>query len=127
MFKFSPFIRWLVTALFAFFIFFISSRPIDGAPSIPYLDKIAHFVVYAAFSLLIIWSLRATVMRSKLAILFLGAAIATGYGALMEYYQSFVPERSSEYLDIIANAAGAFITVLVCSNFFQVAEKKKVS
>lgn len=86
-------------------IFASSSRSSAGAPPIPGIDKLVHFVVYGLLATLFCragsgW--RAAVVA---------VLVTSTYGGLDEWHQSFVPGRSSEVLDWIADTSGAVLGV----------------
>ena len=86
-------------------IFASSSRSSAGAPPIPGIDKLVHFAVYGLLATLVCrigpgWR------AAAFAIL-----VASTYGALDEWHQSFVPGRSSEVMDWVADTSGAMLGV----------------
>lgn len=70
-------------------------------------DKTAHFLAYAALGASIVRALSGgrpsgmTVRRVAIA-----ALAATLYGASDEVHQAFVPDRTPEFLDLLADASG---------------------
>lgn len=99
---------WLPALAWAGTIFFLSSRSSlpEGPELIPGFDKVAHFGAYALLGLLLAHAVRATGLP-------LVAAVALGwlYGASDEWHQSFVPGRSVELLDWVADALGVLAGV----------------
>ncbi len=99
---------WLPALAWAGTIFFLSSRSRlpDGPDLIPHFDKVAHFGAYGLLGLLLAHAVRATGLP-------LAAAVALGwlYGASDEFHQSFVPGRSVELLDWVADALGVLAGV----------------
>ncbi|HUQ74984.1 MAG TPA: VanZ family protein [Burkholderiales bacterium] len=71
-------------------------------------DKVAHFGTFAVITALL-W--RGTAGRAPLAVL--GAVVA--FAALDELHQMFLPGRSAEVLDFVADAAAA---AAVCGVLF---------
>ena len=104
----------ILLKLYFFLITFISLAPIHlyfpgffehddtGHPFFDYipLDKVGHFIMYFVLGALII---KAYPRNQK--VLFLGVI----YGALMEIFQYFIPYRSFELMDMLANASGIMI------------------
>src|SRR5260370_26324194 len=84
-------------------LLFIGSHPIPQG-----WDKVAHFTLYAVITALL-W--RGTCGRAPLAVL----ASVVAFGALDEVHQIFVPTRSAELLDFVADAAAA---TAVCAVLF---------
>ena len=73
--------------------------------SLPYADKAAHFFFYGVMGFLCaMWRREsgAGVPAATMA----GVLFATGVGALDEFHQAWIPGRSMELLDWIADAAG---------------------
>src|SRR5262245_47385465 len=69
-------------------------------------DKLLHAVEYGTLAALVARALLGEGLTMAPAIL--GAAlIASAYGATDEYHQSFVPERSSDVTDWMADTVGA--------------------
>ena len=107
-----PLWLWGPVACYMALIFALSSMSAPPSP-MPSSDKVEHFVAYGGLGAL---ALRATT-GGTLAGLSRGAAaaawgIAAVYGITDEYHQSFVPERSSDAADALADAAGAATSVL---------------
>jgi VanZ family protein len=93
-------------------IFVVSSLP--DPPSPPGLsDKSGHFLAYVGLGAL---AVRATSGASVAGVTggAVGAAwaIATVYGAFDEVHQGFVPERTSDVRDWLADAIGAATAVV---------------
>ncbi len=110
-------------ALFAYLamIFFLSSLPGDDLPKIgfEYSDKLVHAAVYFVLTILFFYSLKYQSKSVKLrrnAILFSGV-FASVYGLSDEIHQFFVPMRSCEFLDWVADAAGAALAMLLLRRF----------
>ena len=77
-------------------------------------DKLAHAGSYALLTWLLIRGIskskNSPVSRRELLLVF---CFAAGYGAFMEWVQgTFFPNRSFEYYDMLANAAGAFFVAM---------------
>lgn len=93
---------WLPALAWAGAIFVLSSRPTLPAPQlIPHADKAAHFVAY-----LVGGALLAHAVLASGAPLALAVALGWLYGASDEWHQSFVPGRSVDVFDWIADALG---------------------
>lgn len=88
-------------------IFYLSSksRIPDAASEV---DKVVHFIAYFCLALM---TVRALHYKIKYPIILLCAAgvLATLYGVSDEIHQRFVPGRSFSYLDMVADASGAWI------------------
>jgi VanZ family protein len=106
---------WGPPALYAAIIFWLSSRSVVQDVSLLPLwlqiDKVQHGIAYAGLSALCLRALAdgrwsgVTLSRALAAI-----AVASVYGLSDEWHQSFVPERTAEAADLLADAAGATIS-----------------
>jgi len=76
-------------------LLFVTSHPIPQG-----FDKLVHFTVYSVITALL-W--RGTCGRAPLAVL----AAVVAFGAFDEIHQIFLPSRSAELLDFVADAAAA--------------------
>lgn len=106
-------LAWLPPALYVALIWWLSSQvlelrvPVD----IPMRDKVIHFFEYAFLGALIsravhvTWGSRGG--RSSMFALILSISL----GLLDELHQLFVPGRSGEILDLVADGAGVCVAV----------------
>jgi VanZ family protein len=104
----SRFLRLTLPALlYAGLIFLVSSlsRP-PGPPLVHGLDKAVHFTVYAGLGLLAARALAGHGVRPGRAALW-ALALSALYAASDEVHQAFVPGRSSEVWDWVADVLGA--------------------
>ncbi len=89
-------------------IFFLSAQ--SSFPMLPSglwsYDKVIHGCEYAVLGLLVS---RALAMLGAPARFALAVAIASLYGVSDELHQYFVPGRSSEVLDAVADACGSLV------------------
>ena len=109
----SSFGRWFWPLAIAALIFVASSRTRVASPAkIPHVDKIAHFMVYGLLGTLICRTQRlgtATAVWSLVA--------ASAYGVSDEWHQSFVPGRTTQLADWIADTAGAALAITLYSKW----------
>jgi VanZ family protein len=112
-------VSWIPAATGAIAIFIASAQPGTAYPQlgVPGVDKLVHFTVYGllgaacAFGLTRSCSVRAA--RMALA----AAAMAAAYGATDEAHQLFVPHRSFDWFDLVADAVGALVGAAVFARF----------
>lgn len=102
-------LRWLTTLAYAGVIFYLSSRTWGGAELFPHSDKLVHTILYAGLGFLCVWSLRATPLKGRAAVLPLAAAMAFCYGATDELHQSFVPGRTPSIVDLAFDGVGGVL------------------
>jgi VanZ family protein len=93
--------------LWAILIFILSSISLPPEPEIPYLDKLVHFVEYGLLSYLLARALKKSASKlSLINIFFLAVIITLLYGITDEVHQSFVPNRTYDIHDIVADGVG---------------------
>ena len=101
----------LATTAYCAFIFWLSSGPIPVPKAVSFvgLDKLAHVGAYGLLALLV-WMGMARSGRGHAArrMFWTAALFATLYGATDELHQYFVPTRTFDPADWLADAAGAF-------------------
>lgn len=104
---------WLPVILYAGIIFYFSSlsNPLpSGMPSFNYMDLLMHAGEYFILSLLLLRALRHSLVKRPF---LLSIAIASLYGITDEIHQLFVPGRMFAVSDMIANAVGASVILVL--------------
>jgi VanZ family protein len=98
---------WLWPVVIAVLIFSASSRSSVAGPRIPHFDKVVHFSVYGLLATLVCRAMpgRAGAWWALVAV--------SAYGATDEWHQYFVPGRSTELADWIADTAGAAVAIFI--------------
>lgn len=89
-------------------------------PHWPHFDKVLHAGVYALLGLLFYRALDtlAGLTGRRALILALSAVMATLFGAGDEWHQSFVPARSAEFADLLADFTGGVLGALFIAYIF---------
>ena len=117
----TPF-RWLLTGLLIVAITAVSIVPGNPKPgdsafvwfvaqALPVFQKTMHFIVYGALAWLWVWSLESRASwRTRLIVAFLFCVI---FGAMLEWWQTFVPGRFGMLFDVLLNAAGVATGLMV--------------
>lgn len=79
------------------------------------VDKLGHAAAYALLVWLLLWGIWKFRNREINSLeKFLVFGFASAYGAFMEWVQgNYFPNRYFEYDDMLANAAGAFLAVIL--------------
>ncbi len=118
--SFTPAIVWF---LFSAIILFWpgSNMPKSGLFDIPYFDKIVHAVVFFVLTTLLAYPFFKLPNLKVIQPLIIITILVIGYGVIAEFIQERVG-RSFDVYDIIADAAGALISV---SFFFRIYLDKK--
>lgn len=101
-------LRWIITAAYAGFIFYLSSLPPSEVPEpFAHSDKVLHVFLYLVLAALCVWSLRTTALRDRAMLPHIAAVLATLYGATDEMHQMLVEGRDASLADLSADAAGS--------------------
>jgi VanZ family protein len=114
---------WGPVALLLAFEFYLSSQSklpeIPFAGGIPQFDKVEHAGFFFLLGLVAVRAARFgeawTARRTALTLL--GSALV--WGVLDEFHQSFVPGRSVEAADVVADVTGVLLAVLVGERFWR--------
>jgi VanZ family protein len=85
---------------------YISLRPSVGG-GVEHLDKLTHLLVYYIFA---VFAYRMLQYKRFYPAVCLGIVI---YGAVLEYAQSFTPDRTMSGYDMLANTLGVVLGALV--------------
>lgn len=107
--------RWGPVAAYMAAIFLLSAQP--QLPSLPsqVSDKHVHAATYAGLAALACRAMAGGAMAGLTARAAVGAwAVAVAYGATDEYHQSWVPGRTPDLGDWLADAAGAAGAAAAC-------------
>ncbi len=105
--------RWLAPLAWAALLFFLSSQPKLPEPPLVFegIDKLEHAIAYGVLAALVVWAQGAATSRT----LVIGVALTSLYGASDEVHQMFVPGRSPDVVDWIADTAGACGAVVLAA------------
>jgi len=103
-------VAWLPAVLYTSLIWWLSSRALDVPLMgyVPLQDKGVHFLEYGALSLFITHAIATTWRERGVRALIAASLVTTALGLMDELHQAFVPGRSSDDLDLMADAIGAF-------------------
>ena len=116
-------IRLLVPLAYAGFIYYLSSRTWGDAPSIPYLDKIIHVLLYLGLSIAIMWGIRSFKQTNNKVIGLAAFLLALAYGISNEIHQLYVHGRECSVFDVMADGAGAMLGVLLALLFLSITQR----
>ena len=111
-------------ALYYAFIFYLSSRSYDIKIDILFFDKVIHLVEFAFLGLLLSFgyfmSLKSPLMVKAVLTICSGILL----GGLDEFHQYFIPSRSVEFFDVIADAIGILIGLMLYYYFIRTVKGK---
>ena len=107
-------VRWLLLIGLCGLIFWQSSGPLPAqTPTLTGLDKIAHVGAYALLAWLAARAFATLALKPSAGwVPWAAALFAALYGLSDELHQSFVPGRSAEAWDLVADTIGAAIGAL---------------
>ena len=112
-------ILFLLCALgWAGVIFYLSSQ--SGADIPPLFvgeDKLLHAFIFGILGVFTLGAMKTTAYGYRPFQLWLAVLLVTVYGVLDEFHQHFVPGRSPDILDVMADAAGAMLGVWLLYSF----------
>jgi VanZ family protein len=98
-------LRWAIAILWTALAVGLSVLPggtIEG-PELPFVDKVAHFVMYAVMAGLVYRAAGGDSLRRAMLV-----AVACGaLGGMLEIVQEFIPRREANIGDALANLLGA--------------------
>ncbi len=107
-------IGWGPAALWAAVLFLLSAWSSPGVSLDSGLDKVVHGGVYMILGLSLAWGRTRTASGVSVAVLIVMGVV---YGALVEWYQTFVPGREAELMDGLANAIGVLVGYVLFTRF----------
>ncbi len=124
-FSIKPWLRITIGLLYLILIVLLSLLPSSDFPDVPYFtgeDKSIHFCMYLGLGALTCWSLD---MRGKrMPPLYYLLAGVFMWGVLMEILQRLMANgRSMEFLDMMANLAGAIAGLVL----YKVLDRKRAA
>jgi len=110
---------WLLPSLgYAALIFYLSSltSPLPFLPTSLFAhDKLLHATEYAGFSAVLAWGLDRVSRLGLRGAAMLAGVSASAYGLTDELHQAFVPGRSADVNDWVADTAGALAGALLAA------------
>jgi VanZ family protein len=112
---------WFPVIVYCLLIFVQSSRPSpDYTPHWPNVDKVLHFAAYALLGALFLRAFYTTRIRHHLKLIFTLSVLFSGlYGISDEIHQSFVPYRTADVMDALADILGSAFGAGVFSLWFK--------
>ena len=109
------FIYWFPIIIYCVLIFIQSSYPsIKNVPELPYLDKVLHFVAYALLGALFLRAFKTSRIKNNVRLVFiLSVLLSFFYGISDEIHQYFVPYRTADLMDVLADMFGSLMGVYI--------------
>ena len=118
------FYRYLVLSIawvfFTFYLLIIYSHKESSTISFPFLDKVVHFILFFIQSILITNTLYEYSDRNNRIILIASIILLLLFGLIIEIQQIYLPYRTFEIMDLIANflgvLSGSFVVIYFRKN-----------
>ncbi len=109
------FMIYIPLVLYWIVLLIATSIPGTSVPSVGVSDKLAHFTAYTILTVLLTFTIS---FQNKIKYLKQKAFISTLvivnlYAVLDEIHQHFIPGRSMEFLDLLADFLGSILGVLI--------------
>jgi VanZ family protein len=98
---------WAVLIL----ILTVTPLPAESNLAAEPFDKLAHVFIFAVFAILVAWALISIISLKRS--LFTASVIGFLYSYLIEYWQQFIPGRSSSWGDFLAGTIGVLLASLL--------------
>jgi hypothetical protein len=107
-------LAWLPAILYTGLIWWLSSQPImiQDLERFPFQDKGVHFLEYGTLCLTICFAVYRTWPGRGVRAALAAVLITTALGLLDELHQGYIPSRSSDIDDLLADFAGASVFAL---------------
>lgn len=112
----KKFIYYLLPVLFYCLLIFIQSSYTfpENIPSLPYIDKLIHFAVYAILGVLFFRAFRTQRFKENINLVVILSIISSSlYGMSDEVHQYFAAHRDADIMDFLADVAGSICGVYV--------------
>jgi VanZ family protein len=108
---------WKFAAAWALLIFLLSSIPGAAFPASKLFsyDKLLHAGVYSVLGAFCFMAIPRRFSRKSSVLVALSCALATLYGFTDEFHQLFVPGRSADLRDVLADCVGGLAGALIAS------------
>ena len=115
---------------YALLIFVVSAIPSLTPPNLGFVlqDKILHFIEYSLFSFLLFLAFFTSGRQFlKKNFLLLSCLIGIAYAVTDEIHQGFVPGRSSEFWDFVADSLGIIVVQLCVWLYLKIKKNRQTS
>ena len=115
---------FIPAALYYAFIFYLSSRSYDIKIDVLFLDKAIHLAEFALLGILLSFGYFMSLKSSLIIKAVLTVCSGILLGGLDEFHQYFIPRRSIEFLDVVADAFGIIIGLFLYFYFSRTVKGK---
>ncbi len=109
-------IYWLPVVTYCAVIFIQSAYPAMAQfEDVPFGDKYLHISGYALLGMLFFRAFRSLHFQNRQLVVLLSICASTAYGISDEIHQFFVPYRTADVMDVLADMIGSCAGVMVYS------------
>ncbi len=109
----QPRFLWTPVVVYMGAIFFASS--LSNPPVPTNSDKSLHWLAYLGLAVLVVRALAGGLPRRiGIGVALTAVVIAVAYGATDEVHQMFVPGRTADIFDLVADSFGAIAGTIIC-------------
>ena len=122
-------LAWLPVVAYTLLIWWLSSQTLqfDLLEEVPLRDKGVHFVEYGALGFFMAHAIATTWPGRGLAGIVVSVLMTVALGLLDELHQAFVPGRSSDVADLLADSAGALVAVLLYAGVARLVRRRRAA
>ena len=119
--KNKMFLIYIPLAVYWIILFILTSLPGDNVPQFALNDKIKHFGAYFILSVLLSLTLHFQRKNEKVSAKFVFYTVISIiiYATFDELHQIFIPGRTAEFLDWLANLAGCLLGTFLVNLFIK--------
>ena len=113
-----PFSKFIPGIIWFFLVLILIALPQQNIPEVDdwyhqiYIDKWIHAGIFGVLAFLFMWPFLKSASDSNKKVFFIIALLASIWGYLTECIQIFVPGRSYDLLDWLADSTGVLIVLL---------------
>jgi VanZ family protein len=117
-------LSWLPVLSYTALIWVLSSRALNVRLNLfPFQDKGVHFLEYGLLAFLVTHAVQMTWPKARYGML-VAFLVTVSLGATDELHQAFVPGRSADVFDLVADALGA-LTAIVLYNLLRSVRQRR--
>ncbi len=104
-------------------IYYLSDQPaLDIEDYFFAQDKVAHAVAFGILGALFLASMQQSTEGYRCYQLWIAVGLTTAYGVFDEWHQAFVPDRTPDLWDVVADTIGALVAVAL---MYRLAQPRK--
>ena len=121
----ARYLYWIPVVFYMGIIFYFSSKT-GGEIHLPTPDYIAHGAEYFGLSWLVQWAWSGSINSKPGRGFWVAILISFVYGISDEFHQSFVPGRTPDAMDLLADTVGAMLAQVVWYGWKKVSSRVRL-